>query len=372
MAWEITPQGYLKTKAKITKGGVLQYYGHELGLTDSKSNQLVDVVRSIDDLSDAETIKSFEGLPLTVTHPDKKSVDAKDWKQKTVGHIQGVKREGNYIVCDAYIQDADAIELLKNEDIRELSVGYEPADIQKQGDKFYHKNIRANHVAIVAEGRAGSDCRLQDNKGKPLMKVKAKRKSLADAIKALLADSSLSPEETNKKIDELKAELETVQGKDDEESKTKADELQKQIDELKAKLAKLTDEDSTDEKDSKIAELTAENESLKAKVAELEAQVEELKNEKEKGEALNDARSRFPKVNLADAKTANDVLIKVLVDHGIYSTDKATKLTDAEIRAAYAGLVASNAKKTNSMVSGLLNDAKGSQAKPASQRLGGK
>jgi len=89
------------------------------------------------------------------------------------------------------------------------------------------------------------------------------------------------------------------------------------------------------------------------------------------GSVVNDAKTRFPKVKLNDAKNARDVRINVLVDHGIYSKEQATKLTDAEIRAAYAGLVATSAKK-NSAISSLLNDSQSKQTKSASARLGGK
>lgn len=380
MAWETTPQGYLKTTAKITKGAILQYYGHEIGLTGSRANKLVDVNRTIDELSKPDTLKSIDGMPITITHPDKKSVDATDWKNKTVGHVQNPHVEGNYIVCDAYIQDASAIELLKNKDIRELSVGYEPADIQEVNGKFYHKNIKVNHVAIVAEGRAGSDCRLNDSKpkitGAKSMPKKNKLLALIDSFRQRLndAEGELSREEINKQIDELMAQLKEVQDKEDEESKAKADELQKQIDELKAKLETLNDEEPTtgeDDKDARITALTAELEQVKKERDELKARVEELETEKDKDSVMNDAKARFPKVELNDAKSGRDVRIGVLVDHDIYTKDQAAKLTDAEIRAAYAGLVATSTKK-NKAVSRLLNDSKEAQTKSASKRLGGK
>lgn len=376
MAWEITPQGYIKTTAKITKGAVLQYYGHEIGLTDNRANQIVNVNRTLEELSKPETLKSIDGMPLTITHPQDKKVSADDWKDKTVGHVQNPRVEGNYIVCDVYIQDKSAIELLKDKDIRELSVGYEPADIQEINGQFYHINIRINHIAIVAEGRAGSDCRLNDSKSKigEKMKLKAKRKWIVDALKKLITDSDLSAEEINKKIDELMAQLEEVQDKEDEESKSKAEELQKQIDELKAQLEALNDEEPTageDDKDARITALTAELEQVKKERDEYKARVEELEAEKDKDSVMNDAKARFPKVKLNDAKSGRDVRIGVLVDHGIYTKDQASKLTDAEIRAAYAGLVATSTKK-NKVVSSLLNDSKEAQTKSASKRLGGK
>ena len=379
MAWEITPQGYIKTTARITKGAVLQYYGHEIGLTDSRVNQIINVHRTLEELSKPETLKSIDGMPLTITHPPDKKVSADDWKDKTVGHVQNPRVEGNYIVCDVYIQDKSAIELLKDKDIRELSVGYEPADIQEINGQFYHINIRVNHIAIVAEGRAGSDCRLNDSKpkiGANLMPKKNKLLALIDSFRKRLndAEGELSKEEINKMIDELTKQLEEVQGKEDEESKAKADELQKQIDELKAKLETLNDEEPTageDDKDARITALTAELEQVKKERDEYKARVEELEAEKDKDSVMNDAKTRFPKVKLNDAKSGRDVRIGVLVDHGIYTKEQASKLTDAEIRAAYAGLVATSTKK-NKVVSSLLNDSKEAPAKSASKRLGGK
>ena len=379
MAWEITPQGYIKTTARITKGAVLQYYGHEIGLTDSRANQIINVHRTLEELSKPETLKSIDGMPLTITHPPDKKVSADDWKDKTVGHVQNPRVEGNYIVCDVYIQDKSAIELLKDKDIRELSVGYEPADIQEINGQFYHINIRVNHIAIVAEGRAGSDCRLNDSKpkiGANLMPKKNKLLALIDSFRKRLndAEGELSKEEINKMIDELTKQLEEVQGKEDEESKSKAEELQKQIDELKAQLEALNDDvpnAGDDQKDAQIVALTQELEEVKKERDELKARVEELEAEKDKDSVINDAKTRFPKVNLNDTKNGRDVRINVLVDHGIYSKEQAAKLTDAEIRAAYAGLVATSAKK-NSTISSLLNDSQSKPTKSASKRLGGK
>ena len=208
------------------------------------------------------------------------------------------------------------------------------------------------------------------------MPKKNKLLALIDSFRKRLndAEGELSKEDINKMIDELTKQLEEVQGKEDEESKAKADELQKQIDELKAKLEALNDEEPTaseDDKDARITALTAELEQVKKERDEYKARVEELEAEKDKDSVMNDAKARFPKVKLNDAKSGRDVRIGVLVDHGIYTKDQASKLTDAEIRAAYAGLVATSTKK-NKVVSSLLNDSKESPAKSASKRLGGK
>lgn len=372
MAWEITPQGYLKTKASITKGAVLEYLGKDIGLTGSDAVKRVEVHRSIEELAKPETLRSFEGMPLTITHPDDKEVKADDWKEKSVGHIQNVRREGNYIVCDAYVKDKNAIELLKeNKKIRELSVGYEPADIQERGGKFYHVNIRANHVAIVAEGRAGSDCRLQDSKGVKTMGIKG----LLAFLKGKKLNDEGGAELTAEEIQELIASLELALAEsEDEEAK---EDLRNQIEALKKQLeeakAPINDEEPATEDvgalKAEIAELKAENEGLKAENETLKTELEALKNSLETDQALNDAKAKFPRVKLNDAKTAKDVHVAVLVDNGIYTKEEAQKLTDAEIRAAYAGLKAST--RANKIGKRLLNDS-AKPTKTATQRLGGK
>lgn len=370
MTWEITPQGYLKTKATVTKGAVLEYLGKEIGLTGRDALKTVEVHRSIEELSKPETLKSFEGMPLTMTHPDDKEVKADDWREKSIGHIQNVRREGNYIVCDAYVKDKSAIELLeRNKKIRELSAGYEPADIQERGGKFYHTNIRANHVAIVAEGRAGSDCRLQDSKGVKTMGIKG----LLAFLKGKKLNDEGGAELTAEEIQELIASLELALAEsEDEEAKA---ELEAQIEALKKQLEEAKEPINDEEPEevvalkAEIAELAAENEGLKAENEALKKELEELKNSIETDIALNDARAKFPRVKLSDAKSAKGVYLAVLVDHGIYTKEEAQKLTDAEIRAAYAGLKASTQAKN--IGRRLLND----NAKPkktATQRLGGK
>lgn len=374
MAWETTPQGYIKTVARVTKGTVLEYLGHEIGLKDSRVNQTIKVNRTIEELSKPETLKSFEGMPLTITHPDDKEVNAGTWGDKAVGHIQNVRVDGNYIICDAYIQDKNAIELLKDKDIRELSVGYEPADIQENGGKFYHQNIRANHVAIVAEGRAGSDCRLQDSKQKRSGFAMKGIKGLLAFIKGKKLNDEGGTELTAEEIQELIASLELALAESTDEEAKK--DLQAQIDDLKAQLEKakepVNDEgapaDDVEALKAENAALKAENEGLKAENETLKKELEDLKGSNEASATMADAKAKFPKVNLTDAKSAKDIRVAVLVDHKIYTKEEAAKLTDSEIRAAYAGLKASTAPKIGKK----LLDSKGDKpTKTASQRLGG-
>ncbi len=385
MAWKKTPQGYVVTTATITRAGPVEYYGHEVGLTGKDINKKITIHRTIEELSKPETLKSFEGMTLTLTHPDRGEVNADEWKDKTIGHIQNVRADGEYIVCDAYIKDAAAIEVLEEKGIRELSVGYEPAEIVEKNGELYQINILGNHTAVVAEGRKGADCRLNDKKGRPMKKL-----SLKDVIALLKgkrandADGQpLTEEELIGMIAALEKTLQELEGNATPEATAKAQEVVAQLEELKAQLeqSKVSgapppndadpDPAGGDDKDARIAALEAENEQLKTENQALKEELEKLKGSQDTEATLNDAKARFPKVNFNDAKSARDVRSRVLLNCGAFNDSQVKAMSDDEIRAAYAAVQATSKPRSN-IGFHLLNDSAPKAKKSASQRLGGK
>lgn len=380
MTWKRTPQGYVITTATITRAGPIEYYGHEIGLTGSDASKKITVIRTLDELSKPETLASFNGLPFTITHPDDGEVTAEDHKDKAVGHIANTRIEGSRVVCDIYLTDAAAIETLERTGIREVSAGYEPATLIERGGKFYHINIRGNHVAGVAEGRYGPQCKLNDKKGTAMFKT------LTDALKFLkgkrLTDAegaALTADELVGMIAALEKALEDLSGQDTEEAAAQAQQVLTQLAELKSQLEALNTtgpaddapEPAGDDKDAQIAALKAENEQLKAKVDELEEKLEQLQAEKEAGSTLNDAKVRFPKVNFNDAKSARDIRAAVLTSTRAFNDAQVKSMTDSEIRAAYAAIQATS-KPRSEIGTHLFNDSKPATTKTANQRLGGK
>lgn len=77
MKWRTTPAWYVITSAKITRAEPVEYYGHELGLTGVETNKKFIINRTLDELTKPETLASFEGQPLTLTHPDSGEVTGK-------------------------------------------------------------------------------------------------------------------------------------------------------------------------------------------------------------------------------------------------------------------------------------------------------
>ncbi|ENA3448878.1 DUF2213 domain-containing protein [Yersinia enterocolitica] len=379
MTWKRTPQGYVITTATITRAGPIEYYGHEIGLTGSDANKKITVIRTLDELSKPETLASFNGLPFTLTHPDDGEVTATDHKDKASGHIANTRMDGDEVVCDVYLTDSVAIETLEKTGIREVSVGYEPAELADRGGKFYHINIRGNHVAGVAEGRYGAQCKLNDKKGKPMFKTLTDALSFLKGKKLKDAEgAALTPEEIVGMITALEKALEDLNGQGTEEAAAKAKEVLDQLSELKAQLDAIpagpTDaggEGADGDKDAKITALETENADLKAKVKELEDELAKLKGDSETEATMTDAKSRFPKLNLTDAKSARDVRAAVLVSTRAFNDAQVKGMTDSEVRAAYAAIQATS-KPRSEIGSHLFNDGKPTPTKTATQRLGGK
>lgn len=380
MTWKRTPQGYVITTATITRAGPIEYYGHEIGLTGSDANKKITVIRTLDELSKPETLASFNGLPFTLTHPDDGAVNATDHKEKSSGHIANTRIDGDEVVCDVFLTDSVAIETLEKTGIREVSVGYEPAELADRDGKFYHINIRGNHVAGVAEGRYGPQCKLNDKKGKPMFKTLTdalgflKGKKLKDAEGA-----SLTPDEIVGMIAALEKALEDLGAQGGEEATAQAQQVLAQLAELKSQLDGMTaaapaDADPAtgdDDKDAKITALETENTELKAKVKELEDELAALKADSETEATMTDAKSRFPKVNLTDAKSARDVRTAVLVSTRAFNDAQVKVMTDSEVRAAYAAIQATS-KPRSEIGAHLFKDSKPAPTKTANQRLGGK
>jgi len=362
-------QGYLIVKGRIAKAGVLQYLGREIGIND-RANELFDVHQTKEELFSPETIKSFEGMPITILHPEDMEVTAKDWKEKSVGHIQNVEPEGDSLACNVYVQDEAAIKVIDEFGIEELSCGTDTI-LDIRGGSIVKTKIRGNHVAIVPNGRCGSSCKLGDEGIQ--MKLKEKMK-LVDGFNNAI--NKLRGLKVGDSAEDVKQGAEQAQTAINEavnavqEAAQVVSEVQAEAEQVQT-IEGITPEDLA-EKDNRIAELEAENEQLKTRVAELEQQLSDRDASEATSTAINDAALRFPKVKTNDAKSAREVHTAVLVDAGAFSKADAAKLSDSEIKAAYHAFAATARKPASNLGKALLGDANPQPKKSASQRLGGK
>lgn len=213
-----TPEGYLICRnVCIGRIGVQEYLGQELGLKD-KYDQVVKVYRNPEDVFDKASMASFEGKPFTDTHPVE-HVTVDNISMYSKGHIQNIRREGDYLVGDIIVQDSNLISQIKNGIKREISLGYD-CFYEPYEDGYRQSKIRGNHVAIVDKGRAGSHVCIKDHKPEIRRNGMSNRKKvLAAMLKSYAKDAS--PEEVAEAAEvigeETKDECMTTRVKDEEE-----------------------------------------------------------------------------------------------------------------------------------------------------------
>lgn len=118
-------------------------------------------LRLPDDVFNQDSLASFSSKPITDDHPSE-PVTSKNAKLLTVGFMSAGKQDGNNVVAQVTIHDADVIDKIENGGKRELSLGYK-VDLEEtagvwEGQEYdaIQRNIRINHLAIVKQGRAGN------------------------------------------------------------------------------------------------------------------------------------------------------------------------------------------------------------------------
>lgn len=155
----------------LSKVGVFPYYGKNIS-DELEPNKIYYVLRPEEELSKEETLESFKLVPIIDDHT-------------MLGNKEGMqpaeeKGVHGTIGSDTYYKDGVVYgdlkifsETLKDEienGKKELSMGYfcdyELADgeYNEQPYQAIQRNIKANHVALVQEGRMGADVRVMDCK----------------------------------------------------------------------------------------------------------------------------------------------------------------------------------------------------------------
>ena len=136
--------------AVLGKAGMQAYMGYELGLD---SSDIIHVKRPEEEVFHDASLASLRGKTVTLNHPDE-DVSVENHSELAKGFIMDVWREGNLIVGNIKITDKEAIDLIKDKKMVELSLGYE-ARLQYVDDNVLEqKDIVYNHLALVKKGRA--------------------------------------------------------------------------------------------------------------------------------------------------------------------------------------------------------------------------
>lgn len=196
-----TPEGFLICHdVPIARTGPQDYLARELML-DGDPERVVTVQRYPEDVFEEATLASFEGKPICDGHPPE-NVGPENYAAYTKGHVQNVRRSGDYIVADLYINDANLAEEVRNNVKREVSCGYLCSYVP-DGAGYRQSNIRGNHVAVVPKGRAGSTVAIQDTATEA---EKGGNKHMNEFWKSVLhafgmAAKDASPEELDKMVE---------------------------------------------------------------------------------------------------------------------------------------------------------------------------
>lgn len=196
-----TPEGFLICKdVPIARTGPQDYLARELML-DGDPDRLVTVQRHPEDVFEEATLASFEGKPICDGHPPE-NVGPENYAAYTKGHVQNVRRDGDYIVADLYINDANLANEVRNNVKREVSCGY-LCNYVPDGSGYKQSRIRGNHVAVVPKGRAGATVSIHDTAPEA---EKGRNKPMSEFWKSVLtafgmAAKDASPEELDKMVE---------------------------------------------------------------------------------------------------------------------------------------------------------------------------
>lgn len=253
----ITPEGYIRAKAIVTRAGVFKYANADG--TERKELRLPD------DVFDDNALSTIRLIPVTNGHPQEKLVTAENSKRLAVGFTgDSVEQKGDYVIANFVVTDADAVRAIKENGRRELSLGYTVDLVEESGNfdgedyDFRQTNIRYNHLALVDTARAGSMARIHLD-GEDAMQINgeasmAKRKVKIDNMEYLVEP----------------AVAEIVERSQSHDSDRSVDHLEDNVHNLEQELARVSRE--LEEQREELArarkerdEVTAERDSLRDK-----------------------------------------------------------------------------------------------------------
>lgn len=176
---QYTEEGYLVDTPIVTSVGIFDY--------KNEDGSIRKELRLPEHVFKPESLQSYKGKPIIVTH-DAGLVNKNNVSDESVGTIlsEGFQ-DGNDVRAEIIIHDANE---LKRCGLKELSLGYsldlveEPGEWNGQHYDAIQTNIIINHLALVANARAGEQARLnidgkdeKSKKGGTKMSTKSKTKA---------------------------------------------------------------------------------------------------------------------------------------------------------------------------------------------------
>lgn len=348
-----TAEGFLICRnVPIARIGEQKYYAHELQL-DGDPNREVLVHRYEDDVFDKATVASFEGKPVTDSHPDG-FVDSENYSKLQKGHVQNVRRDGDYIMADLYVNDSDLIEQIQSGKKKEVSCGYY-CIYEPDGTDYKQTKIRGNHVAVVQNGRAGREVAIQDaaaeaaEKGHTLMsKFKevlaafgmAAKDAEPEEIKALAELTSIAMDaqeaEPAESEEEEAPEAEPAEEEEAKDEEGEKDGVEAKLDKLIAMIGalvekKASDEEPEEEEESEVIEDEDEEEETEDECGEEEKLTDDAMGLMKAINGISNKKERAKVSRAFMSAVASDEMGAILKASG----EAAKKASDASGKTSY-------------------------------------
>ena len=192
--------GWLEVKDNpITKVGVFDYLGKEIGAPEP--NKIYKVYRPAEELEKPETINSFKLLPFLDEH-EMVGKGATPAERKGVQGMIGeqVYFDPPYLRGNLKVLSNAALNLINGGKI-DLSPGYrsryEFTSGNFEGEHYdvIQRDLRGNHLALVDEGRTGTDVSVQDHNIITIDTMELVRMSEAEKEKPTQDEGGFTPEQ---------------------------------------------------------------------------------------------------------------------------------------------------------------------------------
>lgn len=263
--------GNLHVKAKVSRDGIQEYLGVELGVDGLEPYTKYNVYRPLEEVTSDESLKTIVNAPVTDNHPnDFVTKDNSDQLTKGVGLNYKVIKDGKdtLIEVDLIVTDKNLIRKIQDGKV-EISLGYDQNLVKADGTydgisyQFKQTDIRVNHIAIVDAGRCGAKCKITlDNTAKidNVKKInggKQMPKITIDGVDHEITDCVAKHiSGLNSSLTDAQTTISTLQ-KDMEAEKAKADmseeELKKAKEDMEKEKSKSTDSAINDAVSQKLS-----------------------------------------------------------------------------------------------------------------------
>lgn len=149
-----TAEGYFIDHPIVTSTGIFEY--------KNRDGSIRRELRLPEEVFDPASLESYEGKPVIVTHAAG-YVSKENVEQEYIGTVLSKGyQDGEHVRAKIIIHNTGSLDC----GLRELSLGYKtetdetPGEWQGQPYDAIQRNIRINHLALVANARAGDSARL--------------------------------------------------------------------------------------------------------------------------------------------------------------------------------------------------------------------